>query len=81
MPQRTTDTANPLRRGRARQLLESKGRTQNKETMAMKNIFRTIRQWQRRNSTIRMLNRLDDHMLADIGITRGELSKAVHIFH
>ena len=49
--------------------------------MAMKNIFRTIRQWQRRNSTAKMLNRLDDHMLADIGITRSELSKAVHIFH
>ncbi len=47
----------------------------------MKNIFQTILQWQRRNSTIRMLNRLDDHMLADIGITRGELGTDIHIFH
>ena len=47
----------------------------------MKNIFQTIRQWQRRASTARMLNRLDDHMLADIGVTRGELRQPVHIFH
>ncbi len=47
----------------------------------MKNIFQTIRQWQRRNTTAKMLNRFDDHMLTDIGITRGELGKSVHIFH
>ncbi|MHA1151597.1 MAG: DUF1127 domain-containing protein [Alphaproteobacteria bacterium] len=47
----------------------------------MKNIFQTIRQWQHRNSTARMLIRFDDHMLADIGIARGELSKDIHIFH
>ena len=47
----------------------------------MKNLFQTIRQWQRRNATARMLDRLDDHMLADIGITRGDLRKTVHIFH
>ncbi len=49
--------------------------------MAMKNIFQTIRQWQRGNAAAKMLNRLDDHMLADIGIARADISKAVHIFH
>ena len=47
----------------------------------MKNIFQMIRKWQRRISTAKMLDRLDDRMLADIGVTRGEISKAVHIFH
>ncbi len=47
----------------------------------MNNLFQTIRKWQRRNSTARMLNRLDDRMLADIGLTRGQLSKPVTIFH
>ena len=47
----------------------------------MKNIFQMIRQWQRGNAAAKMLNRLDDHMLADIGIARGDISKAVHIFH
>ncbi len=47
----------------------------------MKNIFQTILQWQRRNSTARILNRLDDHMLADIGVTRADLGKDIHIFH
>ncbi len=47
----------------------------------MKNIFQTIRQWQRGNAAAKMLNRLDDYMLADIGMARGDISKAVHIFH
>ena len=47
----------------------------------MKNIFQTIRQWQRGNAAAKMLNRLDDRMLTDMGIARGDLSKAVHIFH
>ena len=47
----------------------------------MSNLFQTIRKWQRRNSTDRMLNRLDDRMLDDIGIARGELHKPVNIFH
>ncbi len=47
----------------------------------MKNIFQTIRQWQRGNAAAKTLNRLDDHMLADIGIARGDFRKAVHIFH
>ncbi len=47
----------------------------------MKNIFRTVRQWQRGNAAAKLLNRLDDHMLADIGIARADISKAVQIFH
>ena len=47
----------------------------------MTNIFQTILQWQRGNAAARMLNRLDDRMLADIGIARGDINKAVHIFH
>lgn len=42
----------------------------------MKNIFTTIRQWQRRNETINILNRLDDRMLADIGLVRGNITEA-----
>ncbi len=47
----------------------------------MKNIFQTIRQWQRGNAAAKMLYRLDNRMLADIGIGRADISKAVHIFH
>ncbi len=47
----------------------------------MTNIFQTIRQWQRGNAAARMLNRMDDNMLADIGLARGDIRKAVHIFH
>ncbi len=47
----------------------------------MKNIFRTIRQWQRHNTAAKMLSRLDDGMLADIGVVRSDVSKDVHIFH
>ena len=47
----------------------------------MKNIFQTIRQWHRGNAAARVLNRLDDRMLADIGIARGDINKSLHIFH
>ena len=47
----------------------------------MKNILQTIRQWQRGNAAAKMLYRLDDCMLADIGLARGDIGKAVHIFH
>ena len=47
----------------------------------MKNIFQTIMQWQRGNTAARLLNRLDDRMLADIGLVRGDIGKSVHIFH
>ncbi len=47
----------------------------------MTNIFQAIRQWQRGNAAAKMLNRMNDSMLADIGIARGDIRKAVHIFH
>ncbi len=47
----------------------------------MKNIFKTILQWQRGNAAAKMLNRLDDRMLADIGLARGDIKQSVHIFH
>ncbi len=47
----------------------------------MKNIFQTIRQWQRGNAAARILNRMDDRLLDDIGVARSDVSKAVHIFH
>ena len=47
----------------------------------MTNLFQTIRQWQRGNAAARMLNRMDDNMLADIGLARGDIRRAVHIFH
>ncbi len=47
----------------------------------MTNLFQTIRQWRRDNAAARMLNRMNDNMLADIGIARGDIRKAVHIFH
>jgi len=40
--------------------------------LTMKNIFQAIRHWQRGSMAAKMLNRLDDRMLADIGITRGD---------
>ncbi len=47
----------------------------------MKNLFQIIRKWQRRSATAKMLNRLDDRMLADIGVTRAALRRPAHIFH
>ena len=47
----------------------------------MKNFFQTIRQWQRDKAAARMLNRLGNNMLADMGIARSDLSRDVHIFH
>ncbi len=47
----------------------------------MTNLFQTIRQWQRGNAAAKMLNRMDDRMLADIGVARGDLRQTVHIFH
>ncbi len=47
----------------------------------MTNLFQTIRQWQRGNAAAKMLNRMDDRMLADIGVARGDLRRTVHIFH
>lgn len=47
----------------------------------MTNIFKSIIQWQRNNTAVRALNRLDDRLLADIGIARSDINKSVHIFH
>ena len=47
----------------------------------MKNIFQSILHWQRDNAAAKVLNRLNDHMLDDIGIARGDINKSVHIFH
>ncbi len=47
----------------------------------MTNLFQAIRQWQRDNASAKMLNRMNDSMLDDIGIARGDIRKAVHIFH
>ncbi len=47
----------------------------------MKNIFQTIHQWRRGNATAKMLNRLDDRMLADIGVARGDIRKVAYLPH
>ena len=47
--------------------------------MAMNNIFQIIRQWQRRIAAAQNLSLLDDRMLADIGIARGDIRNAVQI--
>jgi uncharacterized protein YjiS (DUF1127 family) len=60
---------------------QSKGRTENKETVAMKNLLQTLRQWQRGKTAARLLNRFDDHVLGDMGISRGDIRRDVHIFH
>lgn len=41
----------------------------------MKNIFKAIRRWQRRNETINALSNLDDRMLTDIGLSRGNINQ------
>lgn len=47
----------------------------------MKNIFQAIRQWQRDNAAAKLLNRMGDTQLNDMGITRGEAPRDIHIFH
>ncbi len=39
----------------------------------MINIFEMVRRWHRGNATITDLNKLDDRMLADIGIVRSDI--------
>ncbi|MFP6744706.1 MAG: DUF1127 domain-containing protein [Alphaproteobacteria bacterium] len=39
----------------------------------MINVIESIRRWRRRSSTVDALYRLDDRMLADIGLVRGNL--------
>ncbi len=43
----------------------------------MTKIIQMIRQWQRRLAAAQNLNPLDDRMLADIGIARGDIRNAV----
>ncbi len=47
----------------------------------MGNIFQSIRHWQRGIAAAYMLYRMDDRLLADVGIARGDIKKAVRIFH
>ena len=42
----------------------------------MINVIESIRRWRRRSSTVDALSRLDDRMLADIGLVRGNLKDA-----
>ncbi len=39
----------------------------------MINIFEMVRRWHRGNGTVTDLNKLDDRMLADIGIVRSDI--------
>ena len=43
----------------------------------MNNIIDIYRQWRDRNAAIATLNRMDDHMLADIGLVRAEIPRVV----
>jgi uncharacterized protein YjiS (DUF1127 family) len=42
----------------------------------MFNVIKTIRRWHRHNNTVAQLHRLDDRMLADIGLDRGNIDEA-----
>ncbi len=42
----------------------------------MLNVIETIRRWHRRSNTAAQLHRLDDRMLADIGLDRGNIAEA-----
>ncbi len=42
----------------------------------MINVFDSIRRWHRRSTTVAELSKLDDRMLADIGLVRGNLAEA-----
>ncbi len=46
----------------------------------MINIFETVRRWRRRNATIADLNKLDDRILADIGIVRSDIRNLARRF-
>ena len=43
----------------------------------MFNVFETLRQWRSKQVAVAALNQMDDRMLKDIGIRRGEISKYV----
>ena len=42
--------------------------------MLIANIIRALRSWRKFNASLRELNRLGDRELADIGISRSEIS-------
>ncbi len=44
----------------------------------MFNILNTVRNWRPRSVAIHSLNQMDDRMLADIGVTRADISRFVH---
>ncbi|MCF6327127.1 hypothetical protein MNBD_ALPHA11-849 [hydrothermal vent metagenome] len=39
------------------------------------NIVKTIRKWNAYNRTVRELNSLDNHLLNDLGINRGDINR------
>ncbi len=47
----------------------------------MTNLIDTIRRWQRRSSTAAKLNQLDDRLLADIGLVRGNIAEVARRMH
>ena len=42
----------------------------------MINVFESIRRWRHRSNTLASLAQLDDRMLTDIGLVRGNLKEA-----
>jgi len=38
-------------------------------------VFRFLRSWRRYNTSLRQLSHLDDHALADIGISRSDIPR------
>ena len=49
----------------------------NSVAAAVSRVARAVVRWHRRNTSIRELSALSDHMLKDIGISRGEIRAAV----
>jgi len=47
----------------------------------MKNFFQTLQTWHRGNNAARNLRLLNDNMLNDIGIARGDIRSPANIFH
>jgi uncharacterized protein YjiS (DUF1127 family) len=45
------------------------------KAMILSHIVRAFQQWRRYNDSLRELNRLGDHELADIGITRSDIPR------
>lgn len=43
----------------------------------MFNMIESIRRWRARNTAIAALSRMDDRLLADIGITRSDIPRIV----